>query len=124
MPFRPHIRGKQRHATARPRLVEDYESALSPDEFVKFVAKIRELDSAMGKYSEKMLPVEESYRKETRKHVVVAIPLKAGQIIGKQDITLRRADSDKMPSDLEDVVGKKTDKKYDINEVVFVENLL
>ena len=115
----------EKHITiSRTLKMEDYESALSPEQFVKFVAKIRELESAMGKYSEKMLQVEKNYRKETRKHVVAAVPLKAGQIIGEKEITLRRADSDEMPSDLEDVVGKKTDKKYEINEVVFVEKLL
>ena len=115
----------EKHITiSRTLKMEDYESALSPEQFVKFVAKIRELDSAMGKYSEKMLPVEKNYRKETRKHVVAAVPLKAGQIIREKEITLRRADSDEMPSDLEDVVGRKTDKKYEINEVIFSENLL
>jgi len=115
----------EKHITiSRTLKMEDYESALSPEEFVKFVAMIRELDNAMGKYSEEMFSVEKDYRKATRKHVVANIPIKAGQMIGEEDITLRRVDSDKMPSDLEDVVGKKTDKKYEINEVIFAENLL
>ncbi|MCK5023200.1 MAG: N-acetylneuraminate synthase family protein, partial [Candidatus Aenigmarchaeota archaeon] len=84
--------------TSRTLKMEDYESALSPDEFVKFVAKIRELDSAMGNYSEEMFSVEKDYRKATRKHVVADIPIKAEQMIREKDITLRRVDSDKMPS--------------------------
>jgi N,N'-diacetyllegionaminate synthase len=115
----------EKHITiSRTLKMEDHESALSPEQFVEFMIKIRELDSSMGNYSEKMLPVEKNYRKETRKHVVAAVPLKAGQVIGEKEITLRRADSDEMPSDLEDVVGKKTDKEYEINEVLFVEKLL
>ncbi len=115
----------EKHITiSRTLKMEDYESALSPEQFVKFVAMIRELDDAMGKYSEEMFSVEKDYRKATRKHVVAAVPLKAGQMIREEDIALRRVDSDKIPSDLEDVVGKKTDKKYEINEVIFAENLL
>jgi len=112
----------EKHITiSRTLKMEDYESALSPEEFVKFVAKIRELDSAMGEYSENMLPAEDSYRKTTRKHVVAAVPLKAGQIIREKDVTLRRADIDMIPSDLADVVGGKADKDYSINDVILIE---
>jgi len=114
----------EKHVTiSRTLKMEDYESALSPEQFVKFVAKIRELDSAMGEYSENMLPAEDSYRKTTRKHVVAAVPLKAGQIIREKDVTLRRADIDMIPSDLADVVGGKADKDYSINDIILIENL-
>ena len=70
----------EKHITiSRTLKMEDYESALSPEEFVTFVAKVRELETAMGKYSGDMLPVEEEYRKTTRKHVVAALRLRAGQ---------------------------------------------
>ena len=115
----------EKHITiSRIIKMEDYESALSPDEFEKFVLKIRKLNTAMGNYSEKMLSVEKNYRNETRKHVVADVPLKSGQTIEENDITLRRADSDEIPSDLEDVIGKKTDKNYEINEVIIAKKLL
>jgi sialic acid synthase SpsE len=115
----------EKHITiSRTLKMEDYESALSPEGFVEFVAMIRELDSAMGLYSEEMSVVEENYRKATRKHVVAAVSLKAGQIIKEEDLILRRADSDKITSDLTDVVGKKANRDYEVNDVILVENLI
>jgi sialic acid synthase SpsE len=115
----------EKHITiSRLLKMEDYESALCPEEFVQFVAMIRELDNAMGQYSGDISPVEEDYRKSTRKHVVAAVPLKAGQIIREEDITLRRADSDKVPLDLFDAVGKKADRNYQVNDVILTEDLI
>jgi sialic acid synthase SpsE len=115
----------EKHITiSRTLKMEDYESALCPEDFVEFVTKIRELDSAMGLYSEEMSVVEENYRKATRKHLVAAVPLKVGQIIREEDLALRRADSDKIPSDLADVAGKKANRDYEVNDVILVENLV
>jgi N,N'-diacetyllegionaminate synthase len=115
----------EKHITiSRTLKMEDYESALCPEDFVEFVAMIRELDSAMGQYSSEMSPIEENYRKATRKHVVAVVPLKAGQIIREEDLALRRADSDKIPSDLAKVAGKKADRNYELNDVILVENLV
>jgi flagella basal body P-ring formation protein FlgA len=50
--------------------------------------------------------------------------LKAGQIIKDEDVTLRRADSEKGPSDIEDVVGKRADRNYAVNEVIHAESLI
>ena len=115
----------EKHITlSRSLKMEDYESALSPDEFVQFMSKVRDLDSAMGSYSEDIPAVEADYRKTTRKHVVAAVPLSTGQMIRDEDVTLRRADSDKEPSDLVDVVGKKADRTYNTNDIILATNLM
>ena len=115
----------EKHLTiSRELKMEDYESALSPEGFVEFVAQVRELDGALGPYSEEMFPVEADYRKDTRKHVVATVHLNARQTIKESDITLRRAVSDHAPSDLSQVVGKKADRDYEVNEIILAENLL
>lgn len=115
----------EKHITiSRTLKMEDYESALCPEGFVEFVAKIRGLDSAMGKRSDELIEVEVKYRNSTRKHVVAFVLLIAGQIIKNEDVTLRRADSEKVPSDLEDIVGKKADRDYAVNEVIHAESLI
>lgn len=115
----------EKHITiSRTLKMEDYESALCPEEFAEFVVKLRGLDSAMGKYSDELIEVEAKYRSGTRKHVVASVPLNTGQIIKNEDITLRRADSEKGPSDIEDVVGKRADRNYTVNEVIHAESLI
>lgn len=114
----------EKHITiSRTLKMEDYESALCPEDFVEFVAKVRELDSAKGKYSDELIEVEAKYRADTRKHVVAAAPVKAGSIIKEEDVTLRRASSEMEPSDLEAVIGKKAEKDYAINDIMHSETL-
>ena len=114
----------EKHITiSRALKMEDFESALSPDAFIEFVEKIRELDSAMGEYSDKLIAVEETYRKATRKHVVAVVPLKARQVLSEEDITLRRAESNEAPLELSDVIGKKTNRYYEPNQVILKNTL-
>jgi len=114
----------EKHITvSRILKMEDYESALAPDAFSEFVAGIRELDAAKGQYSEEMIPTEVFYRKDTRKHVVADRPIKAGQTIKESDVVLRRAGTLETASDIADVIGKKTDKDYAVNDVILAGNL-
>ncbi len=115
----------EKHITiARMLKMEDYESALTPDDFVKFVQYIRQVDQAKGKYNDELNDVEKEYRISTRKHVVASVALKLGQVIREEDVVLRRSDSKENPSDLDDVIGKKTDKNYEMNEIIISERLL
>lgn len=114
----------EKHITiSRILKMEDYESALSPDTFMKFVSNVRELDNAMGRYADELIKVEEDYRKSTRKHVVAAKSIKMGQIIREEDITLRRADSNESPTDLIDVVGEKAKKDFEQNDIISLQSL-
>jgi len=114
----------EKHITiSRTLKMEDYESALCPEDFVDFVAKVRELDSARGKYSDELIEVEAKYRASTRKHVVAAVPLKTGMVIKEEDVTLRRAHAERAPSDQEEVIGKRAEKDYAINDIVNAETL-
>lgn len=114
----------EKHITiARALKMEDYESALSPDGFVEFVQYIRQIDQAKGKYNDELNEVELAYRTSTRKHVVAATALATGQVIREVDVALRRSDSKETPSDLDDVIGKKTDKDYEMNELIISERL-
>jgi len=115
----------EKHITiARALRMEDYESALYPDNFVDFVQYIKQIDEAKGQYSEELNEPEKQYRISTRKHVVAAVDLKSGQRIGEDDVVLRRSDSNEHPSDLGDVIGKRADKDYAVNEVVISKKLL
>ena len=114
----------EKHITlSRALKMEDYESALGPEEFAEFVEKLRELNKSLGAYSEDMSPAELYYRQDTRKHVVAAVPIKSGHIISELDVTLRRAGSLEEPSDLEDVLGKKTAREYEVNDILLAKDL-
>jgi N,N'-diacetyllegionaminate synthase len=114
----------EKHITvSRSLKMEDYESALNPDEFGLFVLKMREMESALGSYSEEMTIPEEFYRKDTRKHVVAASALKPGHVIGEGDVRLKRTDSLEEASLMEDVIGRRCTKDYLEDDVIFVKDL-
>ncbi|HRR40870.1 MAG TPA: N-acetylneuraminate synthase family protein [Syntrophales bacterium] len=115
----------EKHITVSRILnMEDFESALSPDRFAVFVSRLREIETALGTYSDALIPVEEAYRQSTRKHVVTRRTISAGQVIHRDDVDLRRAECDASPSDLEDVIGKRADRQYEVEEVLLTENLV
>jgi sialic acid synthase SpsE len=115
----------EKHITvSRALKMEDFESALSPDRFAAFVSRLRQIETALGRYADTLTPLEEAYRQSTRKHVVARGPISAGQIIHRADVDLRRAECDAPPSDLETVIGKKADRRYEAEEVLLSEKLI
>lgn len=109
----------EKHITlSRALKMEDYESALSPDDLVEFVTRIRGLDRAMGDYSDSLNDAEQTYRKETRKQLVAAVPIERGKVIGEQDVALRRVDSNNASLDVDDVVGEAADRDYSVNDII------
>ncbi len=114
----------EKHITKdRALKMEDYESALNPEDFVRFVQRIRELDAAKSCYSDALSPVETQYRKATRKHVVSLKEIKKGSAITQNDIAFKRAPSQAEPLDFADVLGKKALKDFKIDEVITSENI-
>lgn len=114
----------EKHITiSRSLKMEDYESALNPDEFELFVIKMREMEGTFGTYSEEMTPPEEYYRKDTRKHVVAALPLKPGHVIRESDVRLKRTDSLEEASQMEDIIGRRCAQEYLEDDVIFVKEL-
>ncbi|MBF0119198.1 MAG: N-acetylneuraminate synthase family protein [Desulfobacterales bacterium] len=104
--------------------IEDYESALIPDDFIKFEENIRGLEAAIGNYGDDLNEAEKKNRVGTRKHIVALLPIKAGQLIGEKYLTLLRTHSERNSSNFEEVIGKKANRDYDINEAIVAEDLI
>ncbi len=114
----------EKHITVDRKLkMEDYESALDPADFTKFVARIRELEKAFGEKTFDLTKPEEVYRKGTKKHVVAAIDLSAGADITEENIFMKRTTEEYQFLDREDVVGKKLVSALKKDQVIKLENL-
>lgn len=89
---------------------EDNESALNPDEFADFAARMRECFSALG-FNGGPLPAmhaaELEYRTKTRKHVVTARAIARGQVIQPDMIGLRRTSGVGALDDARKVCGRR-----------------
>ncbi|MGH8616801.1 MAG: N-acetylneuraminate synthase family protein [Burkholderiales bacterium] len=103
----------EKHLTlAQVMKMEDHESALNPDDFARFVTIMRQCMQALAAGAASapdfgMHASEHTYRANTRKHVVVLRPLKAGTVITPDVVGLKRTPSERFVSDLREVYGRR-----------------
>ena len=114
----------EKHLTlGKAMKIEDYESALNPDEFKEFVYIINQCAFSLGNSAKvsndfNMSKSEKKYRKAIRRHVVTSKPLKKGHIIEKDDILLKRSESKNVIYDLNQAYGRKIKIDIDKNKVI------
>jgi N,N'-diacetyllegionaminate synthase len=116
-------RAIEKHLTlAKVMKMEDYESALDPDDFHEFIRYVRDCFDALGdsKICEdfNMSESEKAYRSQIRRHAVAAQYLEAGRIIKPTDIVLKRTSADQVITDLSLVYHKTTKQGIQKNSVI------
>lgn len=104
----------------------DYEFALNPSEFVKFVEMVRCIEKAKGTSNVRSFSDEEiEYRKFQKKSIVVVNDMKKGSIVASEDIAFMRAETIGLaPDKIETVVGKKLLKDLKAFETILEDNIL
>ncbi len=94
--------------------LEDFESAMNPDQFKVFVNSIRDITFAYGQSSSKndfgMSDAENQYRKNIRRHVVLAKNIKRDKVIEAHDVVLKRTAAQNPYTDIQEIYGKKATK--------------
>jgi N,N'-diacetyllegionaminate synthase len=101
----------EKHITLSRNLkMEDYESALNPDEFELFSSAIRKSALAIGSSNDAndfgMSEQEKSYRKMIRRHVVAKADIPKGAILTPSHLVLKRTSVSEPITDLTDVYNK------------------
>lgn len=101
----------EKHLTlGRGMQLEDYESALNPDEFAEFAGLARACAMARGSAVAAgdfgMSDAEKSYRSKIRRHVVVARPLRRGSTFGPADLVLKRTSAAEPLTSLSQAYGR------------------
>ncbi len=90
--------------------LEDYESALNPDEFAEFTSVVNNCALACGKTVNAddfgMSDSEKGYREMIRRHVVSSKDISAGSVITPRDLVLKRTSSTDFITDLNFVYNK------------------
>jgi sialic acid synthase SpsE len=111
----------EKHLTLDRRLkMEDYESALEPQEFATFVRAMRDCGQALGApgAATAMHESEIGYRSKTRKHVVASQRLAAGTVIGAADVALKRTASATFIQETAQVVGRRLLRAVEADEAI------
>jgi len=105
----------EKHLTlGRIMQLEDYESALNPDEFSEFCATIRSAFEALGVVANRddfgMSDAEYRYREMIRRHVIAKHDLVEGTVISPTDVELKRTSTAAPITDIGSVYGKTISK--------------
>lgn len=96
----------------------DHKASLEPDELKAMVSAIRNVEKALG--SDKKV-VSESERKNiaiARKSIVAACPIKKGNVLTEDNLTVKRPGTGISPMKWEEVIGTKAIKDFEEEEMI------
>lgn len=109
----------EKHLTlSRELKLEDYISALEPDEFKSWAENLREAYSACGIKQWKLNPKEVEYRNKVKRAVCSLRDIKEQELIGMSDLVLKRTDNSEAIFEISEVLGKKCAKAINKNSVI------
>lgn len=107
--------------------LEDFESALNPDEFHAFVIQLKTGKQAFGSYIEEedfeMSEAEKTYRKNVRRDVVAQKEITQGETLNAQNVTLKRTANKDTIKQLELVLGKTVKNTIQKNQPVLTKDI-
>ena len=96
----------------------DHKASLQPDELKAMVSAIRNIEKALGSGKK---TVSESERKNiaiARKSIVAASPIKKGDILTEENLTVKRPGTGVSPMRWEEVVGTKAIRDFNEEDLI------
>lgn len=107
--------------------MEDFESALNPDEFKHFVKQLQMGKKALGEIIKEenfgMSEAEKTYRKNVRRDLVALKEILQGEILTAKNITLKRTSNLSSIKQLELVLGKTAKNLIQKNQPVLTKDI-
>jgi sialic acid synthase SpsE len=115
----------EKHLTlSRVPQIEDYISALTPEEFLSWSQKIKKIYLTLGKDEWKLTDKERQYRFKVRRAVCSNRKIKRGEIIKESDVILKRTDNQNAIFEVADVIGKRAGRHIEVNSAIQKEDLI
>ncbi len=105
--------------------LEDYVSALPPENFRTFVHRVRHFEEALGTEDLELTEAEQEYRQKTRKVVVAGEKLSKGEVVAPETLSLKRVADTSQSSiyHIEQVVGRRLAVNVQPNQQITEEML-
>ena len=96
----------------------DHKASIEPFEFEKLVTSIRIVEQVLG--DEEKLPnsIELKNASLVRKSIIAAIPIKKGELFSIRNLTTKRPASGLSPMLWHKIIGKKSNKNYQTDELI------
>jgi sialic acid synthase SpsE len=96
----------------------DHKASLEPEELEQMVTAIRNVETILGSYAKKPTPSEKEIMKLVRKSIVANQNIKKGVIIRKNMLSIKRPGIGLSPTQIEQILGKKTKKPIQKDELI------
>jgi len=101
----------------------DHKASLSPEELKNWVENIRNLEKTLGSSNKKPTKTELEIAKIARKSVVTIKNLKKGDILTKENLSIKRPGYGITPVDFEKIIGKKVNKDIPKDSLIIWEDI-
>lgn len=96
----------------------DHQASLEPDELAAMVKAIRNIESALGNGVKKPSPSESKNKAITRKSIVAARAISAGEIFSAENLTVKRPGTGVSPMKWDEVIGTPARRRYEKDELI------
>jgi N,N'-diacetyllegionaminate synthase len=96
----------------------DHKASLDPDELKAMVSAIRNIEIALGSSIKKPSKSEIPNMKVARKSIVASCNIKKGEILNKDNLTVKRPGDGINPMRWDEIVGTVATKDYDEDELI------
>lgn len=96
----------------------DHKASLEPTELAQMITSIRNVSCALGSGKKAPTKSEIAVAKVARKSIVASRSISAGEIIRKDDITLKRPGTGLAPKFFDEIVGRRTKKDIYEDELI------
>ena len=96
----------------------DHKASLEPDELKAMVSAIRNIEQAMGDGEKKVTVSEGKNIAIARKSIVAACPIKKGEILFEENLTVKRPGTGISPMRWEEIVGTIATRDYNEDELI------
>lgn len=98
----------EKHLTlSRAAEIEDFISALTPEEFRKWASLIRAAYNGLGKPDWVLTEKEHQYRGKVQRAVCTVREMNKNELISSDDVTMKRTDTEDVIYELPKVIGRK-----------------
>ena len=102
----------------------DHRASLEPTEFKEMVKDIRDVERALGDGVKRLTANEEEIKKAARRSIVAKIRIRKGTIIRENMVDFKRPGTGLEPKNLCKIIGRRTKKDIEPDELITFEKLL
>jgi len=96
----------------------DHRASLEPGELAEMVRQIRNVEQALGDGIKQPTPPEVANRRVARKSIVAARPIRRGETLTADMLTVKRPGTGISPMQWDQVVGRTASRDFDADEVL------